>query len=483
MQANAPAPTLSPRRHRSLRTQLLAGILVPIIGFVAVDTVSLYRSALDAAHTAYDRQLVAAAHSIGDMLRLERGKLELTVPYAVLELHHAGAGTAMSYRVSGLDGELLGGDERLPRIDSPPVKPSVYGGLVSVYDTQVQQEPMRMVVLQQPVDGHDRSGLVQIQVAEPMANRRQLAQGILWRTLAIQSLLIACVVAATIFVVNRALAPLQSLRRELDAREGSDLSSVDASGAPSELRPVVDSLNQLMQRLRGLLGQQQRFVADAAHQLRTPLAVLNTQLQSGLTGDVPPHVLMHEMLGTVKRATSLSNHMLSLAKVEQLRQRGDVHTCNLHEVAQQVAVELSPLISEKNLQFELQCAAAGVPQVAAHPWMLGELVSNLLHNAIRHTPAEGLLGIAIGQTAEHLLLECWDSGPGIADSVREHAFEPFSTASAPRGQATGSGLGLAICHAIVESLHGHIALADHQPGEPNPGLRVQVRLPRLKTAA
>jgi two-component system sensor histidine kinase TctE len=474
------APTPSPRRRFSLRAQLLAGILIPIVGFVALDTVSLYRSSLDAAHTAYDRQLVAAAHSIGDMLRLERGKLELTVPYAVLELHHAGAGTAMSYRVSGFDGELLGGDERLPRIDSPRVKPSVYGGLVSVYDTRVQQEPMRMVVLQQPVDGHDRSGLVQIQVAEPMANRRQLAQGILWRTLSMQSVLIACVVAATIVVVNRALSPLQALRRELDAREGADLSPVAASGAPPELRPVVDSLNQLMQRLRGLLGQQQRFVADAAHQLRTPLAVLSTQLQSGLTGDVPPAVLMNEMLGTVRRATNLSNHMLSLAKVEQLRQRGDVEPCDLAEVTQQVAVELSPLISEKNLQFELQCAPGSAPQVEAHPWMLGELVSNLLHNAIRHTPADGQLGVDIACSAEHVVLECWDSGPGIADSVREHAFEPFSTASAPRGQATGSGLGLAICHAIVESMHGHIALADHQPGEPNPGLRVQVRLPRLR---
>jgi two-component system sensor histidine kinase TctE len=478
VQANTPASSAPARRHTSLRTQLLAGILVPIVGFVAVDTLSLYRSALDAAHTAYDRQLVAAAHSIGDMLRLERGKLELTVPYAVLELHHPGAGTAMSYRVSGLDGELLGGDERLPRIDTPALKPSPYGGLVGVYDTEVQQEPMRMVVLQQPVDGHDRSGLVLIQVAEPMANRRQLAQGILWRTLAMQSVLVACVIAATVFVVNRALAPLQSLRRELDAREGADLSPVAGSGAPPELRPVVDSLNQLMQRLRGLLGQQQRFVADAAHQLRTPLAVLNTQLQSGLTGDVPPQVLMAEMLGTVRRATTLSNHMLSLAKVEQLRQRGDVEPCDLGEAAQQVAVELSPLISEKNLQFELQCSPGSTPMVEAHPWMLGELVSNLLHNAIRHTPADGLLGIDIACSAEHVVLECWDSGPGIADSVREHAFEPFSTASAPAGHATGTGLGLAICHAIVESLQGHIALADHQPGAPNPGLRVQVRLPR-----
>jgi two-component system sensor histidine kinase TctE len=464
---------------RSLRGRLLAGLLAPLILFVVVDTVSVYQNALTSAHKAYDRQLVAAAHSIGDMLRLERGRLQLTVPYAVLELTGMQGGTAMSYRVSGLDGELLWGDPDMRRFTGQLPRDSAYSGLVGVYDEMVRGQAMRMAVLYQPIDGDERSGLILIQVAEPVLNREDMARDILLRTVSIRSVFVVGLAGMIFFVVRQALVPLETLRRELDKRDGAELSPVTGTSAPSELQPLIEALNQLMERLRRLLGQQQRFVADAAHQLRTPLAVLNTQLQSGLNGDVPPAVLMQEMQGTVQRATALSNHMLSLAKVEQLRDRGNVEPCSLHEAAHEAALELSPLVSGKDLDFELSCDEAdGKPEVLAHPWLVGELIRNLLHNAIRHTPQGGSLGIAIACDEDWVSLECWDSGPGIPVELRERVFEPFATASAPSGSAGGSGLGLAICRAIVVSMRGQIELADHKPGAELPGLSARVRFSR-----
>lgn len=466
---------------RSLRARLLGGLLVPVVLFVAVDTFSVYKNALSSAHRAYDRQLVAAAHSIGDQLRLEQGRLQLTVPYAVLELNRTETGTAMIYRVNGMDGELLWGDTDLPRFTGKTPEDFPYNGTVGVYEATVRDQPVRMAVLYQPIDGEERSGQVQIQVAELMVNREDVARDILTRTLMIQSALVAGLIAVVFGVVGKALQPLDTLRRELDKRDGSDLSAVTDAAAPSELQPVINAMNQLMKRLRRLLGQQQRFVANAAHQLRTPLAVLNTQLQSGLRGDVPPMVLMQEMQGTVQRATGLSNHMLSLAKIDQLNDNGESEPCDLRATAHEAALELSPLVAEKDLDFELDSDTNEFDAVVmAHPWLVGELIRNLLHNAVRHTPGGSSLGVMIRGTADAVILECWDSGPGIPTEFRERVFEPFATAGSPNGAPGGSGLGLSICKAIVTSLKGGIELANHRDDPVLPGLRVTVRFPRKR---
>lgn len=468
------------RALRSLRAKLLAGLLVPILLFVVVDTISLYRSALGSAHKAYDRRLIAAAHSIGDMLRLEHGALQVIVPYAVLELSRTEEGTAMTYRVSGLDGEFLWGDAAMPRYTGGIPK-GAPPGLVIVLEETVREQPVRMAVLYQPVDGHERTGLVTIQVAEPMENRRQMARDILVRTLSLQSILVLGVVLVTYWVVRKALAPLDVLRRQLDKRDGGDLSALKDADAPSELQPVIQALNHLMERLRRLLGQQQRFVADAAHQLRTPLSVLNTLLQSGLRGDVAPPALMMEMQGTVLRATALSNQMLSLAKVEQLGERGEAMVSDVHQAAREAALELSPLVSEKNLDFELTTElSAGEPKIAAHPWLIGELIRNLVYNAIRHTPVGGALGVHIFTDKLSVWFTCWDTGPGIPAEMRERVFEPFASSATLTTRTNGTGLGLAICKAVVVSLQGQIELGSHRPEGDWPGLNVTVRIPRAQ---
>lgn len=469
------------RALSSLRARLLVGILLPIVAVLGAGAWGLYQSALQSAHTAFDRQLVSAAHSIGDTLRLEGGRLSVSVPYAVLELHDPVPGGSLFYRVTGLDGERLAGDESLARHRGGVPRGSGHAGLVGLYEDRVDGQPVRVAVLYQPVEGHERSGLVPVQVAEPLANRELIARELLWHTLVVQGVLVATVVGVTLLVVTQALRPLRRLRQELDLRDANDPSQLAEAGAAAELAPVIRALNGLIARVRGMLDQQQRFVADAAHQLRTPLAVLRTQLQSGLSGDLPPQALMQEMLGTVQRATQLSQQLLSLARVEQLRSRGEPGRCALGAAAREAALELSPLISARSLEFALELSNDHEVTARAHPWLIGELMRNLLHNAIRHAPRGSALGANVDVDDGQARLVIWDEGPGIAPALRERVFEPFTVTGAAGGPG-GSGLGLAICRAIVLSSDGRITLDSHRPQVEPPGLRVTVHLPLIAAA-
>ena len=225
-----------------------------------------------------------------------------------------------------------------------------------------------------------------------------------------------------------------------------------------------------MARLAHLLEHQKRFVRDSAHQLRTPLAVLKTQVQSALRGDVEPTQALQEMRHTVERATQLANQMLALAKVEQLRQQGDAPLVDWAEIARAVALDLGALIAQAQLDFEIATVPA---PVRAHEWALRELTRNLLHNAIKHCPEGGTLAMRLVSDGRTAALTIVDSGPGLAPELREHLFQPF--AAGERGG--GSGLGLAICGEIVRTLGGSIALDDRFSGGRIPGLDATVRVP------
>lgn len=456
----------------SLRRHLLAWIIGPIALFVLFDTWSLYRSALRSINVAYDRSLLASARSIGELLRLQNGKLQVELPYAALEIFDAGPATRMVYRVNGFDGEFVAGYEDLPRYTRRLPQRSDYPALVDFYDAVYQDQPVRMAALYQPVAGQDARGVVLIQVAETLDVREQLARQILFDTLARQAVLIAVVALVTLLVVTRALRPVQTLRRELSARNDRDLSPLETPGLPSELQPIVGAVNELMQRLARMIVQQKQFIRDASHQLRTPLAVLKTQAQNGLRGHADAQATLVEMHGTVDRAIRLANQMLAVAKVEQVHRESPPQPVDLAEVAREVALDLAPLIAEKEIAFELVAPDASLP-VIGHAWTLRELARNLLHNAIRETPRGAALQLILEHAGERARLIVRDSGPGIAPAIRERLFEPFHTGH----PTTGSGLGLAICREVCERLGGRIELIDRREGERVVGLDAVVDLP------
>ena len=461
-------------RARSLRRQLLAGILIPMVLIVAFNTWSLYRQALAALNTAYDRTLLASAKSLGESLDVrgegDAARLQANVPSAALEAFEADLQSRMAYRISTRQGVLLSGYDDLPMWHGQiPMQPP-YAALVDFYDGQFRGEPVRMAVLLQPVASTTGRDVAVVQVAETLEIRHALARQILWDTLARQAALIALIAATVIVVVQRATRPVRALSHELQARPDDDLRPIAAPDAPRELQPLIAATNEHMRRQSDLLAQQQRFVRDASHQLRTPLAVLKAQVQSARRGDVAPPEALAEIEHTVDRATQLANQMLALAKVAQLQQQADVAPAQFDEVVRAVALDVAPLIAGKGLDFDLQTEPI---TLRAHDWMLRELTRNLLHNAIRHTPAGGLLAITLVRAGDQARLTVADGGPGVAPELAERLFQPFSAGAG----GTGSGLGLAICHEIVQTLGGRIQLVKRMHNGRVDGLDAIVTLP------
>ena len=175
------------------------------------------------------------------------------------------------------------------------------------------------------------------------------------------------------------------------------------------------------------------------------------------------------------RATLLANQMLSLAKVEQLRQQAGAGAIDLAEIVRAVALDLSPLVAENDLDFSLETHTA---PVYAHDWMLRELARNLLHNAIKHCPPGTALAVRIAVDTHHAVLTVSDSGPGISSELRERLFQPFSAGDV----RNGSGLGLAICHEIVAALEGSISLDNRTVHSHVQGLDAVVRLKLARTS-
>ncbi|CAM4233451.1 sensor histidine kinase [Comamonas aquatilis] len=464
----------------SLRRLLLTGILLPVVLLIALNAWSLYQQTLASLHTAYDRTLLASAKSISEEIDVqgfdENAHLRAIVPYSALEIFEADNQSRMFYRVSNLDGELISGFEELPmwRGKIPPRPP--YAALVDFYDDHFRGRPVRVAVLLQPVASFNGRGMAVIQVAETLELRETLALQILRDTLIRQALLVLVVALIVVIVVQRATRPIRQLSHDVRERAQGDLSPLSAPEAPREMQPLLDATNQTMDRLRLLLSNQKRFVRDASHQLRTPLAVLKAQVQSAQRGDIPPMQALAEINTTVDRATRVANQMLALAKVEQLRQEDrsaskPAVVCLLDEVVRDVALELSPLIAEHDMDFAIETQPC---PTAAHEWMLRELTRNLLHNAIRHTPQGGRLQIDVRAQDQQARLSIIDSGSGIDNELAQRLFQPFSAGNA----RSGSGLGLAICQEIAQTLGGHIELRNlHSVEGDVAGLQALVQLP------
>ncbi|MDH0864630.1 sensor histidine kinase [Mitsuaria sp. GD03876] len=481
-------PEIRPRRRRlaSMRSRLLLGILVPVGLLIAANAHRLYQDALKAIDTAYDRTLLASAKTIGEQLDVhgtrDAPQLVSEVPYAALEAFEADNRSRMFYRVTGFQGEWVSGFDDLPPWRGKLPDRGAYAALVDFYDDVYQGEPIRVAVLKQPVAGEAGLGVATIQVAETLEIRRTLARQVLVSTLWRQAALLAVIAIVVWGVVLFATRPVRALSRTIAARQDDDVSPIPLVSAPAELAPLVTAINEAWQRQAGLLAHQKRFVRDTSHQLRTPLAVLKAQVQSARRGDLPLAQAIDEIGVTVDGATALANQMLALAKVEQLRQQGDPPRLDLADTVREVALDLAPLIADAELDFEL---STGPAPVRGHAWALRELVRNLLHNALRHSPRGGRLAVTLRAEVEGddggpgglgaggaIELRIADSGPGIPASLRPKLGEPF--AAGPNG---GSGLGLAICREIVASLGGTLALDNRERDGVIAGLDAVVRLP------
>jgi two-component system sensor histidine kinase TctE len=462
----------------SLRGQLLRWLLIPLLALVAVNSVSLYRDALEAADIAYDRSLLASTRALAERVSVRDGKVVADVPYVALDSFETDTLGRIFYRVTGLRGETVSGYADLPPVPANVPRSELYPALVRFYHADYNGEPVRIAALLQPVFDDSMRGIALIQVGETLDARRALSRRILVNTLVRQAVLVLAVGTLVWFAVRLVLQPLMRLKNEVETRPLSDLSDVDPALVHREVRPLVGAMNGAMGRLQELIAGQRRFIADASHQLRTPLTVLKTQAELALRENDPGAMreIVRSIAATTDSTVHLANRLLTLARIEHGGDSAALMPVSLTEVARQVGLELALPAVQKSIDLALEAPQDAMVQ--GHALLLHELVSNLLDNAIRYTPVGGAVLLRVSEQGSTVLLEVQDSGAGIPETERDKVFAPFYRAAAAlETNPGGTGLGLAIVRDIVALHGGAISLDASETGQ---GLKVLVRLPAAR---
>jgi two-component system, OmpR family, sensor histidine kinase TctE len=453
---------------RSLRFQLLAGLLIPL-GIVALVQFSVtYRNAEVTARAVTDRILLASARSIAEHIGFGEAGVDVTVPPAALGMFDLGYGDTVYYRVTRSDGRLLAGYLDLPAPPRPAAESQP-----EYYDARYRDDPIRLVAVTQPVSLANGVQIATVVVAETLNGRRAMSRE-LWIGSALQqSLLIAIACVLAWLALRRVLAPLLRLSYEVEARRPDDFRPFSIASLQAELDPLMRALNDYMMRLGAQLEAQRRFIANAAHQLRTPLTLLRMQASYALRGaDARERQEATEaFLATTRQLTRLTNQLLSLAKAEPHGQPPSRDPIDLVAVTRDILVEHGRLAVDRKIDLGFDVHETSEPAIiCADPTTLRDLIVNLVDNAVRYTPPGGQVNVTVVREPDACLLRVEDTGPGIPEAQRALVFERFYRISG--SDTEGSGLGLAIVKEIVDAHGATITLGDRSEGH---GLVVEVR--------
>jgi two-component system sensor histidine kinase TctE len=455
----------------SLRNQLLRWLIIPLVVLAAVNAVSVYYNALAAADQAYDRSLLASTRALAERVSVREGKVVADVPYVALDSFETDNLGRIYYKVSGMHGEMVSGFGDLPAVPPDVPRSEDYPALVRFYDADYNGQPIRIAALLQPVYDDTMRGIALIQVGETLDARRGLTRKLLLDTLTRQATMVLAVAALVWFAVRLVLRPLMQLKEAVEQRKPSDLSDVDETLVHREVRPLVAAMNGALRGMHELLSSQRRFIADASHQLRTPLTVLKTQAEMALRANDAAEMrrVVEAIASTTDSTIHLANRLLALARVEHGAQAAELKEISLTQTAQQVCLDLALPAVQKNVVLSLE--ADEDISVQGHGVLLREMVSNLVDNAIRYTPPQGNVNVRVRRMQGWPVLEVEDSGPGIPAEERDAVFTPFYRSSAALdANPGGTGLGLAIVREIVQ-LHGASISLDEAPSG---GLQVRV---------
>lgn len=444
----------------SIRRLLALWLVTPLLALILVSAIPGYFLAVRAANDAYDNGLLDPATAIANYVRDNEDDTEVKVPPAAIEALRIDTIDKIFYQVTGPDHETIAGNAEIPRPEVPMDNTGQ-----SVYSTAIDGEVVRVAAISIP----RRNGNVLVQVAETTLKRDRLVHDILVGAFT-PAILVAFVAVILFWLgIRRALAPLDQLREQIRSRSPGELSPVSDSGAPLEVRPLVGAINELLGRLAQALEAQQRFIANAAHQLRTPLAGLKTHVElmrreASRNGNP---ALIDMIAGETERASHLANQLLTLARAEPGSSLPLARvSMDLQDLVSQSAQAWVPraVAREIDLGFDLQRA-----RILGDPQLLRELLANLLDNALIHTRGGGRVTARTRVDAGSAILEIEDDGPGIPAAEREKVFERFYRV--PGTTVEGGGLGLAIVREIAERHDAGVVLRTPDSGR---GLLVRI---------
>lgn len=433
-------------RQTSTRLRLLA-FLLPVLAIETAAGLWLTRvDAVASANAAYDRSLLGAIKSLDLNVSTASGGLSVELPYRLFEFFQLTATGNVYFRVATADGLVEIGHADLPR----PPRPLQENQPV-FYDAQYFGESVRVGAFMRALDGTPgdaQSQQLVIQVAESTASREQFTASFVQRA-AVRDVLLLLVLGVSVFLgLAAALRPITRLADLIRARANDDLQPLPGGDLPSDIRPLVEAVNQQMQRTEQLVREREGFIDDASHQLRTPLATLRAQLDYALreTDPARQRQALRALSDGLGQATRATNQLLALARSDAaLVQPQEI---DLGALAREVALALLPWARERGIDLGVEGADAPVP---AHgdPELLRQALLNLAHNAIEHGQPQGTITVRVAADRMGFSLQVVDDGPGLPPELANRVGQRFAKGRGSRG----SGLGLAIARSVVER-HG-----------------------------
>ena len=452
------------KRRLSLYQLLLRWLLGPLIVILLAGSTLAYLFSLRAAMNVYDLGLLDDALDLSKQVVLQQGKLMLVLPPAAQQMLQENNDDRVTYAAWDSHGQVFSGDPRLFHPEELPAE-----GSHKFRDVWLGGEDNRAIFMR------SRSGgsVFYVAVAQTLHGRDRLRDGIFAGILLPEALLALVSVGVILFGVRFALAPVKSLRNEIVSRSSSDLRPIEEARAPAELFPVVHGINELLANLAASFASHRRFIADAAHQLRTPLASLSSQIEVAL--EKPPEdvrELLRELLATTQRTTHLANQLLSLARLEHTETSMiEVAAVSLERVCREASADFVTRAARKGVELEFRLEPS---RVSGSPLMLRELLANLLDNAVRYTPSGGRVSVALEGAQDEVLLRVEDDGPGVPETEWPNLGIPFHRLAPDLPE--GCGLGLAIVREIAR-LHGaRLFFGRSAAGH---GLQVNVAFPQV----
>jgi two-component system, OmpR family, sensor histidine kinase TctE len=451
--------------QNSLFGEILDWMLAPLLLLWPMSVTLTYLVAQSIANGPFDRNLGEAVGVLSDYVTEFKGQVTLQLPIAAREVLRADSADAVYYMVLGLRGEFVAGDPDLPL---PPEDEAPVTEVKFRFD-QARGNDVRIAYAWRGFKQNGESRYALVQVAETLEKRSQLANEIIRGVIVPQFIVLPIAVVLVWFGLSRGLAPLAALQDRIRAREPNDMSPIDPRAAPEEISPVVVSFNELLERLSRNMQMQQRFLADAAHQMKTPLAGLRTQAELALRETDPQQLKrsLRQIATSTERATHLINQLLALARAEhQSTDPARFEVVELNALARSVVQELVPDAISRRVDLGFEPAERPV-RIVGVPLLVREMMLNLVDNGLRYTPEGGSVTLRIRQARESAFIEAEDTGPGIPEAERQRVFDRFYRILGTN--VDGSGLGLAIVREIVERHDGLIRVTGN-PAAGDPAL-------------
>ncbi|HEX8987103.1 MAG TPA: sensor histidine kinase N-terminal domain-containing protein [Rhodocyclaceae bacterium] len=459
----------TPGELNSLFGEILDWMLAPLLFLWPISIAVTNHVATQIADQPYDQALSENVAAIVRLIKVEGNHVAVNFPASARSMLRADEVDTLYYQVTGLRGELVAGDREIPWVEMPE---RVGADEILFRDDSINGEEIRVAYSFLPSPPGRVPVLVQ--VAETRNKRSNLASRIISGVLLPQFAIIPLAVVLVYLGLSRGIAPLNRLQARIRRRRPGDLSPIPIRGVPEELRPVIIALNEMMQRLEENLQAQQRFIADAAHQLKTPLTGLKMQTELALEENDPAQLreFVARIADGTDRAVHLATQLLALARAEASHEK--VHTVepvDLEVLAKQVTEEWVPRAIDAGIDLGFE--GTGWPlTIDAIPLLLRELLKNLVDNAIKYTPRGGKVTVRTRAAAD-AVLEVEDNGVGIPEADRERVFERFYRVLG--NEADGSGLGLPIVKEIADLHRARVALLMPDSGQ---GTLARIAFPR-----